>query len=328
MIMSSSKELSKDILIDMYKKMVLIRRFEEKTCELYMQGKIKGIAHPYVGQEAVAVGVCEALDEEDYILSTHRGHGHSIAKGIPPKYLLAELLGKFTGVCKGVGGSMHTTDPERGVIFSSAIVGGTIPIAVGVALAIKMRKKNNVVVSFFGDGAVNTGAFHEALNLASLWKLPVIFICENNQYALSTSVRRALGAKQIVDRACAYNMPGAVVDGMDVIAVYNTALKAVERARHGEGPSFIEARTYRFLDHGMYYVGEYRAKEEVEEWKKLDPIKKLRCILLEKRVVSEEELNKIHDEIEKELDGSVEFAEKSEYPTLDFVKEILYVKRG
>lgn len=315
----------KNILIDMYRKMVLIRRFEEKVRELYMLGKIKGLAHPYVGQEAVAVGVCEALDKNDCILSTHRGHGHSLAKGIHPKYLLAELFGKVTGVCKGIGGSMHTTDPEKGVIFSSAIVGGTIPIAVGVGLALKMQNKNNVAVSFFGDGAVNTGAFHEALNLASLWKLPVIFVCENNQYALSTSVKRSLSAKQIVDRAFAYNMPGIVVDGMDVIAVYQASLKVVERARKGEGPSFIEARTYRYLDHGMYYVGEYRTKEEIEQWKKRDPIDRLRKILLTEGGLSEEEINKIHDEVEKELEEAVEFADKSDYPTLDFVKEVLYI---
>jgi len=309
----------------MYRKMVLIRRFEERLCELYRLGKIKGIAHPYIGQEAVAVGVCEALEPNDYVLSNHRGHGHSLAKGVPPRNLMAELYGKVTGVCCGLGGSMHATYPEIGLLFSSAIVGGTIPIAVGVGLALKMQNKKNVAVVFFGDGAVNIGGFHESLNMASLWKLPVIFVCENNQYALSTSVKRHLGVREIVRRALAYDMPGIVVDGMDVIAVYKETLEAVNRARRGEGPTFIEARTYRFLDHGMYYVGEYRSKEEVEEWKKRDPIKLLHDILVNEVMVSEERIQAIHKEVEKEIEDAIDFAEKSNYPTLEFAKKVVYV---
>jgi pyruvate dehydrogenase E1 component alpha subunit len=324
----SCKELDPSIILRMYKKMVLIRRFEEKLLEVYRLGKVKGLAHPYIGQEAVAVGVCEALQRDDYILSNHRGHGHSLAKGIPARDLMAELYGKATGVCCGIGGSMHSTYPELGVIFSSAIVGGTIPIAVGVALGLKMQKRNNVVVSFFGDGAANIGGFHEALNMASLWRLPVIFVCENNQYALSTHVKRHLGARQIVDRACAYDIPGIVVDGMDVLAVYKETVKAVERARRGEGPTFIEARTYRFLDHGMYYVGEYRTKEEVEEWKKRDPIKLLLNVIRNEGIATDEIIKAINEEVEKEIEEAVVFAEKSEYPTLEYAKSILYVRSG
>ncbi len=323
---SSISEISKEVLLDMYYKMILIRRFEEKVVELYRAGEIPGIAHGYIGEEAVAVGVCSALRKDDYILSTHRGHGHSLAKGIHPRYLMAELFGRKTGVCKGIGGSMHSTEPEVGVIFSSAIVGGNIPIAVGVALAMKMQRRDNVVVSFFGDGATNTGAFHEALNLASIWKLPVIFVCENNFYAISTHVSRSVAAKEIADRAVAYNIPGKVVDGNDVIEVYKTTLEAVERARRGEGPTLIEARTYRWLDHGMYYLGPYRPKEEVEAWKQRCPIKRLKDLLLSKGIVAEDVLVNIERRVEEEIEDAVKFARESEEPDLDFVKQFVYVR--
>jgi len=319
------KLIGRDKLLDMYYRMFLIRRFEEKVVELYRAGEIPGIAHGYVGQEAVAVGVCSALRRDDYILSTHRGHGHSLAKGIEAKYLMAELMGKKTGVCKGIGGSMHSTEPDVGVIFSSAIVGGNIPIAVGVALAMKMRRRDNVVVSFFGDGATNTGAFHEALNLASIWKLPVVFVCENNYYAISMHVSRSVAAREIVDRAIAYGMPGKVVDGNDVIAVYEVALEAVERARGGGGPTFIEARTYRWLDHGMYYLGPYRPKEEVEVWKQKCPIRRLKERLLSEGIATEEELKVVEARVEREIEEAVEFARGSEEPDLEFVKQFVYV---
>jgi len=319
------KLIGRDKLLDMYYRMFLIRRFEEKVVELYRAGEIPGIAHGYVGQEAVAVGVCSALRRDDYILSTHRGHGHSLAKGIEAKHLMAELMGKKTGVCKGIGGSMHSTEPDVGVIFSSAIVGGNIPIAVGVALAMKMQRRDNVVVSFFGDGATNTGAFHEALNLASIWKLPVIFVCENNYYAISMHVSRSVAAREIVDRAIAYGMPGKVVDGNDVIAVYEVALEAVERARGGGGPTFIEARTYRWLDHGMYYLGPYRPKEEVEAWKQKCPIRRLKERLLSEGIATEEELKVVEARVEREIEEAVEFARRSEEPDLEFVKQFVYV---
>jgi len=322
----SIKFIEKDKLLEMYYKMVLIRHFEEKAFELYQAGEIPGIAHAYIGEEAVAVGVSSALKKDDYILSTHRGHGHSLAKGIEPKYLMSELMGKITGVCKGIGGSMHSTEPEVGVIFSSAIVGGSIPIAVGVALAIKMQRKDNVVVSFFGDGATNTGTFHEALNLASLWKLPVIFVCENNFYAISTHINRAVSAKEIVDRAIAYNMPGKIVDGNDVIAVYEATLEAVARAKRGEGPTFIECRTYRWLDHGMYYIGDYRPKEEVALWKMRDPIERFKNKLLSENITTEDKLKQIEDHVKKEIEEAVKFARESKEPDLEFVKQFVYVR--
>jgi pyruvate dehydrogenase E1 component alpha subunit len=320
-----SLDISPSKLLDMYYKMVLIRRFEEKVVELYRLGKIPGIAHGYIGQESVAVGVCAALRKDDYILSNHRGHGHALAKGVHPKYLMAELMAKKTGVCKGIGGSMHSSEPEVGLIFSSAIVAGNIPIAVGVALAFKMRKEDRVVVSFFGDGATNRGTFHEALNMAALWKLPVIFVCENNFYAISTHVSRSVAAKQIVDRAIAYNMPGVAVDGNDVLAVYKATLEAVNRARRGEGPTLIEARTYRWLDHGMYYLGKYRPDEEVLAWKQRCPIKMFREKLLKEGIASEKELEEIEARVSKEIEEAVKFAEESEETDLEFAKQFVYV---
>ncbi|MEM1983223.1 MAG: thiamine pyrophosphate-dependent dehydrogenase E1 component subunit alpha [Sulfolobales archaeon] len=318
--------LGKELLLDMYYRMVLIRKFEEKVVEMYRAGEIPGIAHGYIGEEGVAVGVCSALRRDDYILSTHRGHGHSLAKGIDPKHLMAELYGKKTGVCKGIGGSMHSTEPDVGVIFSSAIVGGNIPIAVGVALAFKMRKEDRVVVSFFGDGATNTGAFHEALNLASVWKLPIVFICENNFYAISMHISKSVAAKEIVDRAISYNIPGVVVDGNDVIAVYKTTLEAVNRARRGEGPTLIEARTYRWLDHGMYYLGKYRSENEVSMWRQRCPIKILKERLVSEGISTELELLNMEDRVVREIDEAVKFARESEEPDLEFVKQFVYVR--
>ncbi len=321
----SLKPLSKELLLDMYYKMVLVRRFEEKVVELYRAGEIPGIAHGYVGEEGVAVGVCSALRKDDCILSTHRGHGHSLAKGVEPKYLMAELYGKKTGVCKGIGGSMHSTEPDVGVIFSSAIVGGNIPIAVGVALAFKMRREDRVVVSFFGDGATNTGAFHEALNLASVWRLPIVFVCENNFYAISMHISKSVSAKEIVDRAVSYNMPGIVVDGNDVVAVYTKTLEAVERARRGEGPTLIEARTYRWLDHGMYYLGKYRPDEEVAMWKQRCPIKILKERLIGEGIATELELKQLEDRVAHEIEEAVRYARESEEPDLDFVRQFVYL---
>ncbi len=322
----SLKSLSKELLLDMYYKMVLLRRFEERVVELYRAGEIPGIAHGYVGQEGVAVGVCSALRKDDYILSTHRGHGHSLAKGIDPRHLMAELYGKKSGVCKGIGGSMHSTEPEVGVIFSSAIVGGNIPIAVGVALAFKMRGEDRVAVSFFGDGATNTGAFHEALNLASVWKLPIVFVCENNFYAISMHISKSVSAKEIVDRAVSYNMPGIVVDGNDVVAVYEATLKSVERARRGEGPTLIEARTYRWLDHGMYYLGKYRSDEEFMMWKQRCPIKVLKERLIGEGISTESELSRLESKAVHDVDEAVRFARESEEPDLEFVKHFVYVR--
>jgi len=309
--------VNKEELVSMYKKMMEIRRFEEKCCELYALGLIPGVYHPYIGQEAVAVGVCSVLKDDDYVLSCHRGHGHCIAKGVPAKYIMAELFGKETGVCKGVGGSMHSVYLEKGVLFSTAIVGGNIPIATGVGLAIKLKKEDKVVACFFGDGATNTGAFHEGVNLAALLKLPVILVCENNLYAVSTHVTKSVSAKNIVDRAVAYNILGEIVDGMDVIAVRESALRAVERARKGEGPTLLECRTYRFKGHGMYDpgYGVYRTREEVEEWMTKCPIKRLREKILNEGILTESELGGIDREVDVIVEEAVRFAEESNYPS-------------
>ena len=238
---------------------------------------------------------------------------------------MAELLGKETGVCKGLGGSMHATDLEHGVIFSTAIVGGNIPIANGVGLALKLTKSKHVVVSFFGDGATNTGSFHEALNLASLWKSPVVFICENNLYGLSTFVKRTVSAKNIADRGVAYDMPGVIVDGMDVMAVHEAASKALKRARQGDGPSLLECITYRFKGHGMYDTGlDYRTREEVEEWMKRDPIPKLRKKLIEEKIVSNEDLNRIEKEVREVIEDAVLFAKESPYPKPQLLLDLVY----
>lgn len=318
---------NKGELIYLYKKMVELRRFEEKVGELYSAGVIYGLAHSCIGQEAVAVGLCSSLERTDFVLSCHRGHGHSIAKGVPSKYLMAELLGKETGVCKGIGGSMHSTYLEAGVLFSTAIVGGNIPIAVGVGLATSFKNEGRVVACFFGDGATNTGAFHEGINLAALWKLPVVFVCENNLYAISTQVSASVSTKSIADRAAAYNIPGEVVDGMDVLAVRESAARAIQKARKGEGPTLLECRTYRFKGHGLYDIGYgiYRSKEEVEEWVRKCPITKLKKKMLEEKMATEAELEEVEKDVERIIEEAVNFAKESNYPSWKSMTKILYV---
>lgn len=317
--------VNKEILISMYRKMIEIRRFEEKVAELYSLGTIHGLAHPYIGQEAVAVGVCSALRDDDYVLSVHRGHGHSIAKGVPLGPLMAELFGKDTGVCRGIGGSMHSTYLEKGVLFSTAIVGGNIPIAAGVALAIKLNREDRVVACFFGDGATNTGAFHEALNLIAVWKLPVLLICENNLYAVSTSVKTSVAAKEIADRGIAYNLSKNVVDGMNVLAVHGAAIKAIAKIREGSGAMLLECQTYRFRGHGMYDLGtQYRTKEEVDEWLKRCPITNLRYKLLKENLVGELELTMLEEEVRASIEEAVRFAEESAYPSRELMEKVFY----
>lgn len=313
----------KDERFELYRKMLEARRFEEKVAEIYAAGLIPGLAHPSIGQEAVAVGVCSALRKEDYILSCHRGHAHSIAKGVPPKFIMAELLGKETGVCKGIGGSMHSTYLETGVLFSTAIVGGNIPMATGVGLAIKLEREEKVVACFFGDGATNTGAFHEGINLAALWKLPVLFVCENNMYAVSTPVKKAVSAEKIADRSIAYGIPGERVDGMDVLAVRKTAVRGVKRAREGNGPSLLEFTTYRFKGHGMYDPGTlYRTKDEIDEWMNQCPIKRLKEQLLKEHTVDELELDSVEKEIEQTIENALKFAKESAYPSWEDMQRL------
>lgn len=323
--MKKSVSLDSEEIILMYRKMLTIRHFEERVAELYTEGLIPGVAHLYIGEEAVAVGVCKALSESDYVLSTHRGHGHSIAKGMELGKLMSELFGKVAGCCKGIGGSMHSTDPERGILFSTAIVGGGIPIAVGVGLSIKMRGAKEVAACFFGDGAVNIGSFHESLNLASLWKLPVVFVCENNLYAISVSVKKSTSAKNIADRAVAYDIPGIIVDGNDVIAVYDAASKAIDRARRGEGPTLIECRTYRWLGHHIRDPGTaYRTKEEIEEWKRRCPIKRLQAVIGEKGLLTEKEMDQIERKVREEIEAAVEMAKGSDYPSPESLEKLVF----
>lgn len=298
----------------MYRRMVLIRRFEERVNELYMKGLIPSTLHLYIGQEAVAVGVCANLKDSDYILSTHRPHGHAIAKGVSINSIMAELYGKADGCCKGKGGSMHVGDINVGMFPAIAIVGGNVPIAAGAALAQKLQKNNGVTVCFFGDGAANEGAWHEALNAAAIYDLPVVFVCENNLYAASTPFRMSFRVDNVADRAAGYGMPGVVVDGNDVIAVAETCAEAVKRARNGEGPTLLECKTYRQCGHSRSDPRGYRSKEEEQEWIKKDPIPRYEQWLLEGSHISSAELAKLREEVEKEIDEAIIFAENSPLP--------------
>jgi acetoin:2,6-dichlorophenolindophenol oxidoreductase subunit alpha len=298
-------------LKDFLREMLLIRRFEEKVEERFRAGELPGFLHVAIGQEGVAVGVCRALDDGDVIASTHRAHGHTIAKGTPPNEVMAELYGKVEGCSHGYGGSMHLYDLERGNLGANAVVGGGLPAIVGAALAFKMRKEPRVAVAFFGDGATNIGTFHEALNLAQLWKVPAVFVCENNHYAESTPSKQQLPIEDLMKRAEAYGMASMKVDGQDVEAVYKTMQKALKHARDGEGPIFLLAETYRLTGH---YVGDpqvYRPKEEIREARQTqDPITKLR----EQLQLSEEEWNEMDAEATRIAEESVEFAKKGTDP--------------
>lgn len=321
-------ELDKQKLLKMYRNMLRIRRFEERLAEESAQGNIPGLLHLYVGEEAVAVGACSALRKDDYITSTHRGHGHCIAKGGDLRKMMAELFGKETGYCKGRGGSMHIAAPDIGIVGCSAIAGAGIPIGAGVALSIKLRKTDQVCVSFFGDGASNTGAFHEGMNLAALWQLPVVYVLENNLYAISTPASRSTRLKNISDRAAAYGMHGVIADGMDVLSVYEAVSDAVARARRGEGPTLVECKTYRFRGHheGDPKKGEtYRAKQEMDEWEKRDAILRLAERTIEDRKATQAELDTINQEVMKEIDDAVAFAKQSPSPKPEDATSYLFV---
>jgi TPP-dependent pyruvate/acetoin dehydrogenase alpha subunit len=308
----------------MYESMVMQRMFEEEVAELYKKGRIPGLAHPYIGQEAVATGVCMTLEKNDLVVSNHRGHGHSLAKGVPARSIFSELMGKDSGMCLGIGGSMHSTDVDAGLVFSTAIVGGGIPLSVGVALALKMGKKANCVVCFFGDGASNTGAFHEAVNLAAAWKLPVVFVCENNQYAISVPVCKSTSAR-IAERGKSYGIPGILVDGMNVLDVYAAASEVVSGARIGKGPALMECETYRYKGHGMYDTGfDYRTKEEVDEWMARDPIQNLERKLISDKLATNEELETIGRRIKSELEEAVRFANERPYPPVDLLPKFVW----
>lgn len=317
-------DLSNEKLIQMYRTMKRIREFETKAAELFAEGRIPGFVHLYIGEEAVATGVCANLKDSDYITSTHRGHGHIIAKGGDLKYMFAELFGRETGYCKGKGGSMHIADADRGILGANGIVGAGHNIAVGAGLSAKYRDTDQVCVCFFGDGSTNQGTFHEALNMASIWKLPVIFVCENNLYGISMHQSRHQAIQDVADRAVAYNMPGVVVDGNDVLAVYEAAKEAVDRARNGQGPTLIECKTYRHRGHFEGDPTVYRDEEEVKEWLQKDPIPRLVEFMLDNNVVTEEEIKKIDEEIAAEIEEAIKFAEESPFPPVEAAVEDIY----
>ncbi|MFQ5820643.1 MAG: pyruvate dehydrogenase (acetyl-transferring) E1 component subunit alpha [Candidatus Heimdallarchaeota archaeon] len=307
-------EIARDTLLHMLRKLLEVRLFEEKAFELFGQDLVPGTLHLYLGQEAVAVGVCENLRKEDLIQSTHRGHGHCIAKGAQLDKMLAEIFGKATGYCKGKGGSMHITDCSTGILGACGVVGGGIPIAVGAALSAKLRKTDQVVACFFGDGASNQGTFHESLNMAALWKLPVVFVCENNLYAMGTRISKATSINNIAIRATGYGMPGVTADGNDVIDVYKAAREAVARARTGEGPTLIEAKTYRHKGHSRFDPAKYRPNGELNEWLEKDPIERMKRILFEEKILSESEYKQLREEITEAVEAAAKFAIESPFP--------------
>jgi len=317
-------EIPKEKLLEMYRTMVRIRCFEERVAAEFAAGKIPGSVHLYIGEEAVAVGAMAHLRKDDYILSTHRGHGHLIAKGGRPDRAMAELFAKKTGYCLGKGGSMHISDTDIGMLGAMGIVGSGIPIATGAALSARLRGTDQVAVCFFGDGAANIGRFHEGINLAAVWSLPAIFICENNLWAVSVPTSLSLRARDIADRGVAYGIPGVVVDGMDVTAVYEVVGEAVARARSGGGPTLIEAKTYRFRGHFEGDSGAYRPKEEIEQWLKRDPIKLFQDRLLEIKILTAKKIKEIDEEALAEMEAAVKFAEESPPPEPEYLLKDVY----
>ena len=320
--------VSKEKLIDFYQKMALIRLFEEKAVELFYRGMLPGFVHSSIGQEAVSVGACSALRTDDYIISTHRGHGDIIAKGARVDRMMAELFGKETGYCKGKGGSMHIADLDLGILGATGIVGSGLPIITGAALACLLQKTDQVCLCFFGDGASNTGSFHEALNLSAVWNLPAIFVCHNNLYAESTPQAKHQKIKDVSIRAEGYGIPGVMVDGNDVLAVHESVSHAVKGARDNKGPTLIECKTYRFLGH---YVGDpgtsYRKKEEVQKWKERDPLVILSKKLVAMGIATDEELKEIDNRSQKEVEEAVIFAQNSKDPRPEEALEDVYLDK-
>ena len=317
-------DIPKETLVLMLKRMWQIRYFESAVKDLFADGEIPGSVHLYLGQEAVAVGACTQLYADDYITSTHRGHGHIIAKGGELKYMMAELYGKATGYNKGKGGSMHIAWPELGILGANGIVGAGIPIATGAALSAKTRHTDQVTVCFFGDGASNEGAFHEALNIGSAFDLPVVYICENNLYGVGTRQENVRKVKDIADRASGYGIPGLAVDGNDVIAVYEAAGKGVERARRGDGPTLIECKTYRWRTHFEGEPDTYRPPEEVAAWKKREPIAPFRQQLIDQGVITAQEADVMEQAVKDEVQAAIEFARQSPLPDLAIAMEDIY----
>jgi pyruvate dehydrogenase E1 component alpha subunit len=320
------KQIDVEFWLEAYKQMAKIREFEEKVNELYMSAKMPGLAHLYSGQEAIAVGVCQALNIDDYITSTHRGHGHCLAKGASVDRMFAELLGKVDGYCRGKGGSMHIADPDTGNLGANAIVGGSAGIATGAAFSAKQLGNGRVAVCFFGEGALAQGLFYETMNMAQLWKLPVIYVCENNMYNEYTHYSEST-AGELVDRAKAFNIHTEIVDGQNIKEVYEITQKLVERGRNGEGPSFLQADTYRYYGHHVGDINRayYRPKKEEEDWKSnKDPLMLLEKWLLELGVVDQDIFKEINKDVIKEIEAGAEFAINSPYPGLDEVDQHVY----
>lgn len=317
--------IANETLLWMYERMLLIRTFETCVGTEFLAGKLPGFIHLYIGEEAVAVGVCAALNKGDYVFSTHRGHGHCIAKGCEPRLMLAELAGKLSGYCKGKGGSMHICDMNNNMMGTSGIVGGNIPLANGAALSSKLRKTGQVSVCFFGDAAVNQGSFHESLNLAAIWTLPTIFVLENNGYAEATPIEYVTKLSSLADRGAAYGIPGVIVDGMDVIDVYSKSLEAICRAREGGGPTLLECRTYRFGGHYEGDPGGYRSDTEIDEWRKRDPLTQLKTTLLATATASVEELGVIDARCRETVREATTFAAESPFPQPELALEDVYV---
>jgi pyruvate dehydrogenase E1 component alpha subunit len=306
--------LSHEELIELYRQMLLIRHFEEQAAAVYVAGKIGGFCHLYIGQEAVGVGTISAIRKDDYVLASYREHGLALAKGMSARSIMAELYGKATGCSKGKGGSMHMFDKSLGFLGGHAIVGGQIALATGTAFATKYQGTDQVTLCFFGEAAVNQGAFHESLNMAQLWKLPCIYICENNQYGMGTSLARAMSLSDIAQKACAYDMAAEFVDGMDVLAVREATLRAVERARKDYLPTLLEIRTYRFMGHSMSDPGNYRTRAEIEKYQERDPIKLFSASLLEENIVDQKVLDEIDRKVREEVEDSLRFADESPLP--------------
>jgi TPP-dependent pyruvate/acetoin dehydrogenase alpha subunit len=318
-----SAKLTKEKLRDIYIKMLHVRNFEEKVAYFFSMGMVHGTTHLYVGEEATGVGACAALKAQDLITSTHRGHGHCIGKGIDLKRMMAEFLGKEAGYCKGKGGSMHIADLSHGNLGANGVVGGGIPIAVGAGLATRMERLKRIVVCFFGDGATNQGVFHESLNLASIWKLPVLFVCENNQYGMSMNWRKAMNVDEIAVRATSYGIPSRTVDGNDVVAVYE-AVSEVREYVVREGPYLLVCETYRILGHSKSDANRYRTKEEIEEWKQKCPIRRMRRYLSENKVLTDRQLDELEEQARMDLEEAVRYAESAPYPTIDKILDDVY----
>lgn len=320
-----SYNLNKDMLLKMYFTMTKIRDFENAITDVYSRGLMAGLAHLYIGEEAIATGVCANISSQDYAVSTHRGHGHLIAQGADLKKMMAEVLGRKNGYCKGKGGSMHIMDISKGILGANGIVGAGIPIATGAAYSAKYRGTEQVTVSFFGDAASNQGTFHESINMAAAWKLPVVYVCENNLFGISVDLRKVTGNPNIAKRAIAYGIPGVAVDGNDVLEVYQVTHTAFLRARRGEGPTLIEGKTYRYKGHHVGDPGTaYRLEEEKKAWMERDPIKTFRERLITEKIVNEQEIEDLEKESRKLIEEAVKFAENSPFPEPEEAFEDLF----